>query len=60
LQVWKQKVIWEGFIKCCERTVPQSYTVMLQLPPNKLSEFLAAVPKIRDPLLVHVQVKLIV
>jgi symplekin len=53
-------VIWEGFIKCCERTVPQSYTVMLQLPPNKLSEFLAAVPKIRDPLLVHVQVKQIV
>jgi hypothetical protein len=55
--VWKQKLIWDGFIKCCERTVPQSYAVMLQLPHNQLAEFLNSVPKLRDPLLVHVQVK---
>lgn len=57
IQVWKQKLIWDGFIKCCERTVPQSYAVMLQLPPNTLSDFLKSVPKLRDPLLEHVQVK---
>merc|ERR1719195_295027 len=32
-QVWKQKMLWEGFIKCCERTKPQSFRVLLQLPP---------------------------
>jgi hypothetical protein len=30
---------------------------MLQLPPNKLAEFLNAVPKLRDTLLEHVQVE---
>lgn len=54
-QVWKQKQIWDGFIKCCEKTVPQSYAVMLQLPPPQLASLLDAVPFIRDPLLVHVQ-----
>ena len=31
-QVWKQKMLWEGFIKCCERTKPQSFRVLLQVP----------------------------
>ena len=30
-QVWKQKMLWEGFIKCCERTKPQSFRVLLQV-----------------------------
>ena len=54
-QVWKQKVIWEGFIKCCEKTMPQSYAVMLQLPPPQLAQFLDEAPQIREPLLLHVQ-----
>lgn len=54
-QVWKQKVIWDGFIKCCEKTMPQSYAVMLQLPPVQLTSFLEAAPHLREPLLVHVQ-----
>merc|ERR1719229_1919305 len=24
-KVWKQPKVWDGFIKCCERTVPQSH-----------------------------------
>lgn len=54
-QVWKQKVIWDGFIKCCEKTMPQSYAIMLQLPPTQLAQFLEEAPQIREPLLVHVQ-----
>ncbi|CAB4065455.1 SYMPK [Lepeophtheirus salmonis] len=29
-QVWRQKTLWDGFVKCCERTVPQSYTKHVQ------------------------------
>lgn len=54
-QVWKQKVVWDGFIKCCERTIPQSYAVMLQLPVQQLWDFLDAAPHLREPLLEHVQ-----
>ena len=54
-QVWKQKLVWDGFIKACEKTMPQSYTVMLQLPTVQLAQFLDEAPHIRDPLLVHVQ-----
>lgn len=54
-QVWKQPRIWDGFIRCCEKTVPQSYPVMLQLPPSQLKAFLDAAPEQREPLLLHVQ-----
>uniref|UniRef100_A0A8C1XIB2 Symplekin n=1 Tax=Cyprinus carpio TaxID=7962 RepID=A0A8C1XIB2_CYPCA len=30
-QVWKYPKVWEGFVKCCQRTKPQSYNVLLQL-----------------------------
>lgn len=53
-QVWRQKVVWEGFIKCCQRTKPQSFQVMLQLPPAQLSEALTVCPDIQRPLLEHV------
>uniref|UniRef100_A0A4W4EB46 Symplekin n=1 Tax=Electrophorus electricus TaxID=8005 RepID=A0A4W4EB46_ELEEL len=35
-QVWKYPKVWEGFVKCCQRTKPQSYSVLLQLPPSQL------------------------
>ena len=54
-QVWKQTIIWDGFIKCCKETVPQSYSVILQLPPAQLSDFLNRAPNLREPLLEHVQ-----
>lgn len=54
-QVWRQKVVWEGFIKCCQRTKPQSYHVMLQLPPPQLSEALTVCPDMLKPLQEHVQ-----
>ncbi|XP_044752882.1 symplekin isoform X2 [Coccinella septempunctata] len=52
-QVWKQKVVWEGFVKCCQRTKPQSFAVLMQLPPPQLTEALNMCPELRDPLKEH-------
>lgn len=54
-QVWKYPKVWEGFIKCCQRTKPQSFAVLLQLPPPQLSSVFDKCPELRDPLLVHVR-----
>ncbi|KAE8584929.1 hypothetical protein XENTR_v10021162 [Xenopus tropicalis] len=54
-QVWKYPKVWEGFIKCCQRTKPQSFSVLLQLPPPQLLSVLQTSPDLRDPLLVHVR-----
>ncbi|XP_055005754.1 symplekin [Boleophthalmus pectinirostris] len=53
-QVWKYPKVWEGFVKCCQRTRPQSYTVLLSLPPAQLSSVFERCPEMRDPLLQHV------
>lgn len=49
-QVWKQKVVWEGFMKCCQRTKPQSFPVLMQLPPPQLTEVMAVCPDLCEPL----------
>ncbi|XP_014229710.1 symplekin [Trichogramma pretiosum] len=53
-QVWKFPKVWEGFVKCCERTQPQSFSVILQLPPPQLSEALNMSPNLKAPLIAHV------
>jgi symplekin len=55
-KIWKDKSLWNGFIKCCEKLIPHSYAVILQLPPANLEDFFQALPHVRDPLLEHVQV----
>ncbi|KAF7266373.1 hypothetical protein GWI33_020398 [Rhynchophorus ferrugineus] len=52
-QVWKQKVVWEGFIKCCQRTKPQSFAVLMQLPVPQLTEVLKTCPELKTPLQEH-------
>ncbi|KAJ7303894.1 hypothetical protein JRQ81_011404 [Phrynocephalus forsythii] len=54
-QVWKYPKVWEGFIKCCQRTKPQSFQVVLQLPPQQLSAVFEKCPELREPLLAHVR-----
>ena len=54
MQVWKQKKVWEGFVKCCERAQPQSLTVIIQLPPEPLKELFSAAPSLKEPLVQHV------
>ncbi|XP_043986678.1 symplekin [Gambusia affinis] len=53
-QVWKYPKVWEGFVKCCQRTKPQSYSVLLQLPPLQLASVFERCPEMRAPLLQHV------
>ncbi|XP_017296283.1 symplekin [Kryptolebias marmoratus] len=53
-QVWKYPKVWEGFVKCCQRTKPQSYSVLLQLPPAPLKSVFERCPEMRAPLLQHV------
>ncbi|XP_069738617.1 symplekin [Phaenicophaeus curvirostris] len=54
-QVWKYPKVWEGFIKCCQRTKPQSFQVILQLPPPQLAAVFDKCPELREPLLAHVR-----
>ncbi|XP_037542194.1 symplekin [Nematolebias whitei] len=53
-QVWKYPKVWEGFVKCCQRTKPQSYSVLLQLPAAPLKSIFERSPDMRAPLLQHV------
>lgn len=53
-QVWKYPKVWEGFVKCCQRTKPQSYNVLLQLPSPQLASVFERCPEMREPLLQHV------
>uniref|UniRef100_A0A8C3RXI2 Symplekin n=1 Tax=Chelydra serpentina TaxID=8475 RepID=A0A8C3RXI2_CHESE len=54
-QVWKYPKVWEGFMKCCQRTKPQSFQVILQLPPQQLIAVFEKCPELREPLLAHVR-----
>lgn len=54
-KVWKQKKVWEGFIRCCQRAKPQSFQVLLQLPATQLKDVFEVCPDLREPLLAHVQ-----
>jgi symplekin len=50
-QVWRHKVVWEGFIKCCQRLRPQSLGIMIQLPVPQLQDALGICPDLREPML---------
>lgn len=52
-QVWKTKVVWDGFLKCCQRLKPASFPVMLSLPPIQLQDALNQCPELRQPLIDH-------
>ncbi|KAK9503177.1 hypothetical protein O3M35_011802 [Rhynocoris fuscipes] len=53
-QVWRQKKVWEGFIKCCQRAQPHSYQVLLQLPAQQLIDVFREAPDMKKPLLDHI------
>lgn len=54
-QVWRQKVIWEGFLKTVQRLKPQSLPVLLQLPPPQLADALQQCPDLRPQLLEYAE-----
>jgi len=54
-QIWRQSAkVWEGFVKICERTMPQSYTILLHLPEAQLRNAFILAPTMREPLLKYV------
>lgn len=50
-QVWKSKLIWDGFVKCCQKLQPQSMGVLIQLPAAQLQDALSICPDLKSPLL---------
>ena len=54
-QVWKHPKVWQGFIKCCQMTKPQSFPVLLQLPKKQLDAILEVSPDIKNELVRHVE-----
>ncbi|KAI4331577.1 hypothetical protein MLD38_029754 [Melastoma candidum] len=52
-QIWKYPKLWVGFLKCASLTKPQSFTVLLQLPPTQLENALNKTPALREPLAAH-------
>lgn len=50
-QIWKQKIVWDGFLKCCQRLKPASFPVMVSLPPQHLRDALNTCPELRQPLI---------
>lgn len=54
-KAWKQARIWEGFIKCCQKTRPHSFPLLLQLPPPQLKHVFQTAPELRDGLIRHLR-----
>ena len=54
-QVWKNKLIWDGFVKCCQRLQPASMGVLIQLPVAQLQDALNICPDLKSPLLEYAQ-----
>lgn len=50
-QVWNDPRIWEGFVTCVKMMMPQSISVLLQLPPQQLEQLLRKNADIRDKIL---------
>ncbi|XP_057983982.1 uncharacterized protein LOC131168510 isoform X2 [Malania oleifera] len=52
-QIWKYPKLWVGFLKCAVLTKPQSFSVLLQLPPTQLENALNRNAAIKAPLIAH-------
>ncbi|XP_048320157.2 uncharacterized protein LOC107405425 isoform X2 [Ziziphus jujuba] len=53
-QIWKYPKLWVGFLKCAFLTKPQSFSILLQLPPAQLQNALNRTAALRAPLVAHV------
>ncbi|XP_061369219.1 uncharacterized protein LOC133312088 isoform X2 [Gastrolobium bilobum] len=52
-QIWKYPKLWVGFLKCVQLTNPQSFGILLQLPPAQLEIALNRTPALKVPLIAH-------
>jgi len=49
-EVWNHTKLWEGFLRCCQMSMPKSAAVLLRLPPQQLEDALAKCEPLREPL----------
>jgi symplekin len=49
-QIWLYPKVWEGFIKCCQRTKPISFNLLIQLPIAQLKEVVKNANDLKDGL----------
>ncbi|KAL3027399.1 hypothetical protein AAZX31_03G049800 [Glycine max] len=47
------KQLWVGFLKCVQLTKPQSFGILLQLPPAQLENALNRIAALKAPLIAH-------
>lgn len=52
-QIWKYPKLWVGFLKCAQLTKPQSFNVLLQLPPPQLENALNRTAALKAPLVAY-------
>ena len=52
-RVWEDAILWKGFIRCCEKTQPTSFPVLLQLPKTQLEDVLLQSPGLKMALKAH-------
>ncbi|KAL1368636.1 hypothetical protein HN51_022800 [Arachis hypogaea] len=52
-QIWKYPKLWVGFLKCAQLTKPQSFGVLLQLPPAQLENALNRIAALKAPLVAY-------
>jgi len=53
-EIWKSPLLWKGFLKCCQETLPKSVPVILQLPPEQLQNALSESQPLRKHLKTYV------
>ncbi|KAI9018296.1 Symplekin tight junction protein C terminal-domain-containing protein [Hyaloraphidium curvatum] len=54
-RIWQNKQLWEGFIRACKMTQPQSSQVILQLPRPQMEEILAKHLELRKAVAGYIQ-----
>uniref|UniRef100_A0A2N9I6K7 Symplekin n=1 Tax=Fagus sylvatica TaxID=28930 RepID=A0A2N9I6K7_FAGSY len=52
-EIWKYPKLWVGFLKCALLTKPQSFGVLLKLPPAQLENALTRTAALKAPLIAH-------
>ena len=43
-QIWKDSTQWKGWIMCAQQTVPESFPLLLSLPPDILGAAAQTMP----------------
>ncbi|CAK9300056.1 unnamed protein product [Gordionus sp. m RMFG-2023] len=53
-EIWKQKQAWLGFIKCCQKIMPQSLPILILLPIKELKDLFMLAPDLKETLLDYI------